>query len=412
MPAFTPPPNTAQRGIVMPAQMPPHATFPQIVRHFSYILGGVLAFGLATGGLFPLIGIRLYESGASDLVIGLITSVFFAGTFAGAILTEKLIRRIRHVRTFALLAATAGVSTIGLAMTEMISVWVALRFITGFCLGGYYVVVESWINYSSSNGARARGLSLYEAVRMLGIAASPFILGFGLGAQPYVLAGVFFIIAIIPLVLCPLEEPHQNPPGSMPFLSLITSAPLGVLACFVSGTVNAAFYGMSGVYGERAGLSQTEIALFIAAMLIGPTIAHPIVGALADRMGRLSMLLLTAIGSALACLAIAVFAPGFWGLALLSLVVGGLSHPVYALGLAYVNDQLDPGDFVRAGGALLIAFCLGTTVGPTAAALVMGVIGDAGLYVFLAFILGVTGIGTIMAMQGRTTPARPTVPAV
>ncbi|HMB10436.1 MFS transporter, partial [Saliniramus sp.] len=137
----------ARRGIVMPA----HATFPQIVRHFSYILGGVLAFGLATGGLFPLIGIRLYENGASDLVIGLITSVFFAGTFAGAILTEKLIRRMRHVRTFALLAATAGVSTIGLAMTDMISVWVALRFVTGFCLGGYYVVVESWINYSSSN---------------------------------------------------------------------------------------------------------------------------------------------------------------------------------------------------------------------------------------------------------------------
>ena len=46
-------------------------------------------------------------------VIGLITSVFFAETFAGAILTEKLIRRMRHVRTFALLAATAGVSTMG-----------------------------------------------------------------------------------------------------------------------------------------------------------------------------------------------------------------------------------------------------------------------------------------------------------
>lgn len=387
--------------------LPAHATFPQIVRHFSTILGGVLAFGLATGGLFPLIGIRLYENGASDLVIGLITSVFFAGTFAGAILTERLIRRMRHVRTFALLAATAGVSTIGLAMTEMIPVWVALRFVTGFCLGGYYVVVESWINYASSNGARARGLSLYEAVRMLGIAASPFILGFGLGAQPYVLAGVFFIIAIIPLVLCPLEEPHQNPPGSMPFLGLITSAPLGVLACFVSGTVNAAFYGMSGVYGERAGLSQTEIGLFIAAMLIGPTLAHPVIGALADRLGRLSMLVMAALGAALACFTVAAFEPGFPGLVLLSLIVGGLSHPVYALGLAYVNDRLDPGDFVRAGGALLIAFCLGTTIGPTAAALVMGVIGDAGLYFFLGIILAVTGTGAVLAMRPRAVPILP-----
>ena len=48
--------------------LPAHATFLQIMRHFSLILGGVLTFGLATGGLFPLIGIRLYENGATDLV--------------------------------------------------------------------------------------------------------------------------------------------------------------------------------------------------------------------------------------------------------------------------------------------------------------------------------------------------------
>lgn len=381
--------------------VPENANLFGIIKIFGFILTGVLAFGLATGGLFPLIGLRLQDQGASDLVIGLITSVFFAGTFAGSILTERILARIRHVRTFSLLAATAGVTTIALSLTESASAWIVLRFVTGFCLGGYYVVVESWINYASTNATRARSMSVYEATRMLGIAISPFVLGMGLGGQPYVLAGVLFIVAIVPLVLCQVEEPHQNPPGTLPFLKLIANAPLGVLACFVSGTVNAAFYGMSGVYGERAGLSTTEIAIFIAAMLIGPTVAHPVLGGAADKIGRLPMLFVASAVAAAAALWIAAFGPGFMGLVAFSFILGGFSHPVYSLGVAYVNDQLDPGDFVRAGGALLIAFCLGTTFGPTAAALTMQVLGDAGLYVFLAVILIAVSVGSAIA-AGKT----------
>jgi len=380
-----------------------NANLVGLVQAFGFILAGVLAFGLATGGLFPLIGLRLQEQGASDLLIGLITSVFFAGTFAGSLLTERIIARIRHVRTFSFLAATAGISTIALTLSDAPIAWVALRFVTGFCLGGYYVVIESWINYASSNQTRARSMSIYEATRMLGIAISPFVLGFGLGGAPYVLAGLLFIAAILPLVFCPLEEPHQNAPGSLPISRLLALAPLGMMAAFVSGSVNAAFYGMSGVYGERAGLSSAEIAIFIAAMLIGPTFSHPIMGAAADRLGRLPVLFVAAAGSAVAAMVIAATAPGFWGLVFFSFLLGGLSHPVYSLGVAYVNDRLDPGDFVRAGGVLLIAFCLGTTFGPTAAAATMSMMGDAGLYIFLAGILSAVaiGVGLVVATPGR-----------
>ena len=225
-----------------PTRIADNANIFGLVRAFGYILTGVLAFGLATGGLFPLIGLRLQEQGASDLLIGLITSVFFAGTFAGSLLTERIIARIRHVRTFSFLAATAGISTIGLALSDAAIVWVLLRFVTGFCLGGYYVVVESWINYAASNNTRARGMSIYEATRMLGIAISPFVLGFGLGGEPYVLAGLLFILAIIPLVFCTLEEPRQNAPGTLPFTTgFWPPRRLAFSRPFVSGSVNAAF---------------------------------------------------------------------------------------------------------------------------------------------------------------------------
>lgn len=378
---------------LLSTQISPNANLFGIFRAFGFILTGVLAFGLATGGLFPLIGLRLQDQGASDLVIGLITSAFFAGTFAGSLLTERIIARIRHIRTFSFLAATAGISTIALVLSDASEVWILMRFITGFCLGGYYVVVESWINYASPNKTRARGMSIYEAVRMLGIAISPFVLGFSLDGQPYVMAGLLFILAIIPLVFCPLEEPVQNDPGTLPFGRLLALAPLGILAAFVSGSVNAAFYGMAGVYGDRVGLNASEIAIFIAAMLIAPTFVHPVMGAAADRLGRLPVLFVASSSSSLAALVIATTTSGFWELVVFSFLLGGFSHPVYSLGVAYVNDRLDPGDFVRAGGALLIAFCLGTTFGPTAAAATMSLTGDSGLYFFLAGILTIVAIG-------------------
>ena len=141
--------------------------------------------------------------------------------------------------------------------------------------------------------------------------------------------------------LLPAGGAASEPARFDAFLSLITQrGRWGVLACFVSGTVNAASYGMSGVYGERAGpVTWTEIAFFIAAMLIGPD--HPpipVVGAVGRPDGA-------ALDAAADRNRLGARLPrhrrlprrAFWGLALLSLIVGGLSHPVYALGLAYVE---------------------------------------------------------------------------
>jgi MFS family permease len=113
-------------------------------------------------------------------------------------------------------------------------------------------------------------------------------------------------------------------------------------------------------------------------------------------VGRLPALFVVSAGAAMASLVMALLAPGWMGSVLLCLVIGGLSHPVYALGVAWVNDRLDPRDFVRSGGALLIAFCLGTTSGPTAAAMTMMWLGDDGLYFFLASILCMVAIGVVI----------------
>ena len=182
------------------------------------------------------------------------------------------------MRTFALPSPQpAGVSTIGLAMTDMISVWVALRFRDGLLPRRLLCRGRELASTTPPATAR-RGRAACHSMKRCGCSAlrrAPFILGFGLGGAT--------------LCACRRLLHHRHHPADALPAGGAASEPArfdalpqpdhqrrrwASLPAFVSGTVNAAFYGMSGVYGERAGLSQTEIAFFIAAMLIGPTIAH------------------------------------------------------------------------------------------------------------------------------------------
>ncbi len=87
-----------------------------VIRSTLGVSLGVALFGLANGGLFALIGVHLPETGASDVLVGLITSAYFLGTLTASLTGAWLITRLNHVRAFALFAVVAGLSTLALAM--------------------------------------------------------------------------------------------------------------------------------------------------------------------------------------------------------------------------------------------------------------------------------------------------------
>ncbi|MGI9302140.1 MAG: MFS transporter [Gammaproteobacteria bacterium] len=376
--------------------------FWAVSKSISAVLWGVGLFSLATGGLFPIIAIRLSTAGASDLQIGLIASVFFLGTLIGFLTMEPVIRKFRHARAFMLCAGLAGLTTLALIMTSSTLAWLLLRFAAGYGVGGLYLIVESWVNYRATNTNRARSMALYESVRMSGMASSPLILGLASGSYVFALAAVLFVLAAVPVAGTRRSQPELKQPARLSLRKLLGVAPLGVISCTVAGLVNSAFYGVGGIYGERVGLSAWEISLFLAATLIAPVIAQLPVGALADRFGRHIMLLVVTLVSGCTALLIVVAGPtSFWQLVALSFIVGGISHPIYALGIAYTNDKLDPRDFVRSNGGLLVAFGIGTSLGPSGASVAMTAVGVQGLYLFIAVVVFVVAALTLRELVAR-----------
>ena len=103
-------------------------------------------------------------------LVGLMGTGYFIGFMISCLFTARLIRAVGHIRVFAALAAIASAGCLLLVLIINPYVWIALRFVLGFCFAGLFMTIESWLNGAVPNAERARVLSLY---RMIDLASSP-----------------------------------------------------------------------------------------------------------------------------------------------------------------------------------------------------------------------------------------------
>jgi len=365
----------------------PTAPLTAILRGMLGVSIGVVLFGLSNGGNFALVALKMSEIGTSDYLVGLATSAYFAGALMASLTCSRLVVRIGHKRAFAAAAALACLSTMTLVVVQDVALWPIIRASTGYAIGSFYVVVESWFNHATQNRTRGRVLAFYETLRLSAVATGSFVLiGLydALGLSVFLIAAVLYFSAILPISLNRLAGPTPNPTLRFPVRPMLRRAPLGLACCFVGGLTTAALYGLVPLYGRYMSLGAMALPAFVFLSHFGAVFAQYPVGMLSDRAGRsLTILLL--------CL-VCVAAAGFLGLSdrpvlpivlVAGAVCGGLCHTVFTLGAVYTNDRLESDSFTLGAGLLLVVYDLGTVVGPALASLTMEALGGRGLYVFI-----------------------------
>ena len=100
------------------------------------------------------IPLRMNQSGFDETWIGITMSANALGLILGCLIGRKLVERIGYVRTFVMSCAifTGVVLSYSLWMNGFF--WMGLRIVGGFFTATAYLVVESWINESSSSNNR------------------------------------------------------------------------------------------------------------------------------------------------------------------------------------------------------------------------------------------------------------------
>ena len=124
-----------------------------------------LAFLLLAAGLLgTLLGVRSELVKLPTAVSSLISASYYLGFLVGSRAALRALSRVGHIRVYAALASLLSAAMLTVGLTESAPAWAWLRFVTGLCLAGQYVVAESWLNNLATNENRGRLLAIYAVV--------------------------------------------------------------------------------------------------------------------------------------------------------------------------------------------------------------------------------------------------------
>jgi len=375
----------------------------------TLLLGiGILLLG--SGFLGSLLGIRAGLEHFPTGLTGLIMAAFFAGYVLGTYLCPPLIRRFGHIRSFTAMASLAGATVLTHAMVINPAAWMVLRIITGVCMVGLYMVIESWLSEQTAAERRGRVFSVYMTVNLLALGASQYlILVYGAsGAAPFALSAVFFSIGLIPIALTRVIEPRLGEPtAAFGLRRLYAVSPLSMIAGLISGLGNGAFWGLGAVFAHEVGLSNAGIAAFMSATVIGGALLQAPIGRQSDRWDRRVVLMIVSFaGAGATAIAFVLIPISHAGLIAAAVVYGGFGFSVYSLCVAHMNDHLGSGEVLEATRGLLLVTGVGATLGPIIGGLLMQAFGPRSLMAFFGAILLLLGFYALRRMW--VSPAIPT----
>ena len=361
----------------------------QVLSRSWALLLGMMLLMVGNGLQGTLLGVRGGIEGFSTFEMSFVMSAYFAGFLVGSRVAPQMIRRVGHVRVFAALASfVSAILILYPAFTNPVA-WACGRIAIGFCFSGVYVAAESWLNNSADNSNRGKALSIYMIVQMFGIVSAQALLAMGdaTGYALFIVSSVLVSISFAPILLSVAPTPAFETAKPMPLRTLIETSPLSCLGMFLLGGVFSAQFGMSAVYGTAAGLSVTQISLFVSSIYIGALLMQYPIGLFSDRVDRRLVILVVALLGGLASLVAFLYSEYFGALLIVAFIIGGTSNPLYSLLIAYTNDYLEADDMAAACGGLIFINGVGAISGPLIIGWVMDQYGPEFFFMVIAVLM-------------------------
>lgn len=338
-----------------------------------------------TGLLLP---VRMGLEQMSTDTIGLVLSMYAIGLLLGGLYSRILIIRAGHIRLFAAIAALASISILACSLYANAWLWGGMRILMGFCVACALAVIDSWLSETATQATRGRILAANQIVSMSAIFIGQFLINLSSpsGTALFIMAGMLFSLALIPIVMSRKKGPSVNEVTSMSMASIFRISPLGVVACFFCGIFYSGLLNMLPIFAGGHGIEGFELSLFMGAAVFGALILQFPVGYLSDRFDRRTVLFgLVAINLVATIAAPSLMAlDSRWPVMALVAWITGVFACMYPISISETFDKVLQTDMVAAMGGLIAIYALGSILGPYIASLSMNLVGNDGLFYFLA----------------------------
>jgi len=357
---------------------------------------------LGNGLLGTLLSVRMTLESFGTTTTGIVMSCYFGGLALGALQAGRVIKRVGHIRAFAVFAAvmTSAVVLHGLYLNAV--AWAVLRGLAGFSAAGLYMVIESWLNERSTPGTRGRVFSIYQVVSYLGLGIGQFLLGLRdpAGLDLFLVTALLFALCLIPVSMTRSINPAPIERHRMALKLVVAGSPVGAACCVAAGLINGAAFALAPVFVIQAGHALTAVSTFMGAMIVGGIALQYPIGHLSDIFDRRRLLAAVNLTQAAVSLLILLFyQTPLLLLATMATAFGGLSFTAYPLAVAHINDKIQTSDFVAASAAMLFLWGMGAFAGPAIAGWSMRQIGPQGLFVYALAVAGLIGLTALAAKR-------------
>jgi len=368
---------------------------------FKLILPPVLSLIIITlGNGFFNTFVTLKMSSFSEALIlpGLIYSAYYAGMMVGSIYMEPLIRKIGHIRSFALFATLAALLVLVHGFIFSIFSWLAFRFLVGMTFAGLFIVIESWLLLVSAPSTRGKALSIYMIALYLSQGCGQFMLNiFQLeGHGAFIFTAILSFCSLLPVCLMKTTFPTFTETEKVSPFQLYQKAPVGFLGCLLAGFVLSSFYAIGPIYCKGEGMNLLQISQIMGFTILGALLFQSPLGYLSDRLERRKVIMLTAGGLFATCLAILFsgYYPFFF-LVVLFTIYGGFAFALYPLSIGYCCDYVESSAMTAVAASCLMIYGTGCIVSPLIAPYFVTLLGPNGFILYLLIValilLSITG---------------------
>lgn len=361
------------------------------IASIAALLIGVAILLTGQGLQGTLLPVRATIENFPTIAVGAFGATYFLGFTIGCWRGAGLVQRVGHVRVFAAMTALASASPLLHGMWINLWSWSLLRFISGFCFAVLYVVIESWLNETSTNQNRGSVFSAYVLINMtmLAVGQQMLLLDDPALMTLFAMSSVLVSLAAVPVSLSTAPTPRQLQEGvklDVPYL--YRTSPAGMLGCLATGLANGSFWALAPVFTISYSTDVALTANFMSAAVIGGAASQWPLGAWSDRIDRRYVMGACAVFSVAVSAAIWSFSDAMTPTIII--VLGGLwgaaAFPLYSISIAHSNDHAKPDEFVMVSSGLLLMYGIGAVVGPIIASAFMQLLGPAGLYLFTGIV--------------------------
>ncbi|MCB1110474.1 MAG: MFS transporter [Chlamydiia bacterium] len=359
----------------------------KVIRSVTPPLVSLVIVMLGNGFFTTFTSLRLSVADYPNWMIGLINAFYYAGIMLGSVYVERLIERIGHIRTFAIVASVNSVMIVFQGAVMGVVSWSVFRFLMGFCVSGFFIVIESWLLLSTGVKKRGRLLSLYMLTLYMAQGFGQFILNLSPVESlfPYVITVILSSLSVIPVCMMKSSGPLLLESSITNVFQILRKAPLGPIGCFVAGMILSSFYALAPIFGREIHLSVLQISQIMGFTILGGLVLQWPIGHLSDIFNRRKVI----IGVCLALMALTYalyHSQHFHYYLLLGLMIlfGGISFTLYPLSITYTCDHFSDKKIVGITCALLVIYGVGCIVGPLVSPFFMSYFGPSGLFLYMS----------------------------